>query len=51
MKPERIFIGEVDHIRIAMIASDNRARREGWQLITAILVIGVLFIVGYLGRI
>lgn len=46
----RIFIQEVDLIRIAMIASDNRARRESWQLITAILVIGVLFIIGFLGR-
>lgn len=47
----RLYIQEVDLIRVAMIASENRARREGWQLISAILVIGVLFIVGFVGRI
>lgn len=49
-QPQRYFIQEVDHIRIALAANDNRARREGWQLIAAIAVMGVLGIAGYLGR-
>jgi len=41
---DRVFIQETDRIIIAMAARDNRARRNGWQLIASILVMGVCFL-------
>jgi hypothetical protein len=49
--PERVYLVEVDLIRIAMIASDNRARRESWHLIAAILVMGICFLTVFLWRV
>lgn len=41
---DRVFIQETDRIIIAAAASDNRARREGWQCIIAIMVMGICFL-------